>query len=142
MAEPVVERTIEVTRALRKVASQIMERAFAARAAGTLSLDAFFGVAERYQQSVNQANTALYEVVARLPKLDGELKKIEEATKQLEAASELLTKATDLLTVSGKLLLALTALVTVVMKPDGVSVSAATTSILDAARTIRDQVRR
>ena len=80
MAEPVVERTNEVTRALRKVASQVMEQAFTARAAGELPLDGFFAVAERYQSIVNQANTALYEVVARLPKLDAELRHIEDAT--------------------------------------------------------------
>ena len=74
-----------------------------ARAAGELDLDGFLAVSDRYQAMINQANTALCEVVKTLPPLSEHIAKIELATAELgPTAAARLRDVKDVLTISGR----------------------------------------
>ena len=139
MAEPIIEKTIALTRSLRNVATQVMEQAHKARDAGELPLPDFLAVAERYQEMINEANRAIHDAAARLPSLTDDFSAIEDATRTLEADAVLLKQVTDVLTVAAKLLVAMASLATLIAHPDPSGVATTAAAVYDAARAIRDQ---
>lgn len=136
----VVERTIAITRTLRAVAHELMECAFDAREAGELDLDGFLSVSDRYQAMINQANTALYEVVKALPPLGAHIEKIEQATRDLEAAAKRLREVKDVLTISAELLAALSSLTVAVLRPDAAAIAATAEAIAAVTASIRARI--
>src|SRR5436305_2030386 len=94
-ADPIVERALVVTRSLRALASQLMERAYAKRDAGELSLDEFLLMEQRHQRICNQANAAIYDAAERLASLAEEFQKVEEATTELERLQGVLKTVTE-----------------------------------------------
>lgn len=139
--DPIVERTIVVTRTLRGIGHDLMERAFDARRDGELSLEELLVITERYQEIVNQANATLYELVRRLPPLGPHLVQIEAATSDLKAAFSRLTKVTTILNLVTKILAAVTSLALTVVRVDASSVAATTRSLVDATSAIIDHWR-
>ena len=138
--QSVVERTIAITRSLRGVAHALMECAFDARAAGELDLDGFLAVSDRYQAMINQANTALYEVVKTLPPLTEHIAKIELATAELETAAARLRDVKDVLTISAELLAALSSLTIAVLRPDPAAIAATAEAIAAVTASIRARI--
>jgi len=139
-ADAIVERTIAITRTLREVAHALMERAFAAREAGELDLPGFLSVSDRYQAMINQANTALYEVVKTLPPLGSHIQTIERATHELQAVAKRLRDVTDVVTISAELLVALSALTVAVLRPDAAAVAATAEAIAAVTESIRARI--
>ncbi|MBL9004736.1 MAG: hypothetical protein JNJ46_10840 [Myxococcales bacterium] len=139
-ADAIVERTIAITRTLREVAHALMERAFAAREAGELDLQGFLSVSDRYQAMINQANTALYEVVKTLPPLGSHIQTIERATHELQAVAKRLRDVTDVVTISAELLVALSALTVAVLRPDAAAVAATAEAIAAVTESIRARI--
>lgn len=135
-----VDRTIAVTRALRKVANTLMDRAHEARSFGQLSLDEYFMLTERYQQIQDEANRACHEAVESLPDMEVHLGPIESATKDLEAASLLLAKVTDVLAVSALLLQALAGLVVAIVKPEPAAFAAVAATLAATVQGIHSQL--
>lgn len=138
--QSIVERTIAITRSLREVAHALMECAFDARQAGELDLDGFLAVSDRYQAMINQANTALYEVVKALPPLGEHIEKIEQATRELERAARRLREVKDVLTLSAELLAALSSLTIAVLRPDAAAIAATAESIAAVTASIRARI--
>jgi len=135
-----VERTIAITRTLRQVAHALMERAFEAREAGELDLPSFLAVSDRYQAMINQANTALYEVVKTLPPLGSHIETIERATRELETAAKRLRDVKDVVTISAELLVALSALTVAVLRPDAAAIAATAEAIAAVTESIRARI--
>lgn len=138
--QSVVERTIAITRTLRAVAHDLMEQAFDERDAGELDLDGFLAVSDRYQAMINQANTALYEVVKALPPLGEHIAMIEQATHELEAAAKRLRDVKDVLTISAELLAALSSLTVAVLRPDAAAIAATAEAIAAVTASIRARI--
>jgi len=138
---PIVERTVTVTRALRNAAGQLMERALADRAAGTLSKSDLLKVQDQYQSIIDAANRAVYEVTARLPPMANDFAQVEAATRQLEQALLQVRHFTETLVLTAKLLLAVGALVTLVLQPNPGTATATAAAIADVVKTIRDQAK-
>lgn len=139
-SDSVVERTIAITRALRSVAHALMERAFEAREAGELDLSSFLSVSDRYQAMINQANTALYEVVKALPPLGAHIATIEQATRELEVAAKRLSEVKDVVSISAELLVALSALTVAVLRPDAAAIAATAEAIAAVTASIRSRI--
>src|SRR4051812_34109107 len=114
-ADPVVERALTVTRSLRSLASQLMERAYAKRSAGELSIDDFLVMEDRHQQILNQANTAIYDAAERLDSIAEEFRKVEDAAKELERLQSILKTVSEVLAISAQLLLATSALALLIL---------------------------
>jgi hypothetical protein len=140
MPEPIVERTIAITRTLRSVAHAVMERAFDQRAVGELDMEGFLVVSERYQAMINQANRTLYQVAESLPSLGAHIEKIEQATHQLEVVAGRLRDAKDVVTIASQLLVALSALTLAVVRPDAAAVAATVDAITTVSETIRARI--
>lgn len=141
-ADPIVERTLMVTRSLRSLASQLMERAFQKRAAGELSIDDFLIMEDRHQQILNQANTAIYQATDSLASIAEEFHQVEDAAKELDRLQGILKTVAEVLSISAQLLLATSALALLVLDPNPGTVAATATAIYDVARTIRDTAAR
>ncbi len=143
-ADPIVERTLAVTRSLRDLASQLMERAYAKRDAGELTLDEFLLMEQRHQAVLNQANTIIYaaadDLEARLAPIEADFHQVEDATKELDRLQGVLRAATDVLAIAAQLMLATSALALLVSDPNPGTVSATASALFDAGRTIRDTV--
>lgn len=140
--DPIVERALAVTRSLRALASQILERAYAKREAGELSLDDFLLLEQRHQEILNQANSAIYYATDRLAPIALEFAQIEAATKELDRLQGVLKTITNVLNVSAQLLLAASALALLFFDPNPGTVAATASAIYDVARTIRDTAAR
>lgn len=140
--DPIVERALSVTRSLRALASQILERAYARREAGELSLDELLLVEQRHQEILNQANSAIYYATDRLASIAEEFQQVEAATKELERLQKVLKTITDVLNVSAQLLLAASALALLFFDPNPGTVAATASAIIDVAHTIRDTTAR
>lgn len=140
--DPIVERALAVTRSLRALASQILERAYAKREAGELSLDDFLLLEQRHQEILNQANSAIYYATDRLAPIAAEFAQIEAATKELDRLQGILKTVTNVLNVSAQLLLAASALALLFFDPNPGTVAATASAIYDVARTIRDTAAR
>lgn len=135
-----LERTIEITRSLRKVADELLEYAQKEHAAGNLSLEDFFKFTDGYQMIINQANVACYEAASHLPPLDEHLKPIETATQTLAESATKLAKAADVLSVSAGLLQGLAALVAAIMNPGPAAFASVAVALAAAAQGISDTV--
>ncbi len=140
--DPIVERALAVTRSLRALGSQILERAYAKREAGELSLDDFLLLEQRHQEILNQANSAIYYATDRLAPIADEFAQIEAATKELDRLQGVLKTITNVLNVSAQLLLAASALALLFFDPNPGTVAATASAIYDVARTIRDTAAR
>ena len=141
-ADPIVERALAVTRSLRALASQLMERAYAKRDAGELSLDEFLVMEQRHQRILNQANVAIYDATAHLASIAEEFQKVEEATKELDKLQTTLKTVTEVLNISAQLLLAASALALMFFDPNPGTVAASASAIFEVGRTIRDAAAR
>ena len=141
-ADPIVERALAVTRGLRSLASQLMERAYAKRAAGELTLDEFLVMEARHQEILNQANAAIYEVTERLATIAEEFSKVEEASKELERLQGILKTVSEVLSISAQLLLATSALALLCLDPNPGTVAATASALYEVGRTIRDAAAR
>lgn len=140
--DPIVERALAVTRSLRALANQILERAYAKREAGELSLDEFLRLEQRHQEILNQANSAIYYATDRLAPIADEFVQVEAATKELDRLQGILKTVTNVLNVSAQLLLAASALALLFFDPNPGTVAATASAIYDVARTIRDTTAR
>ena len=140
--DPIVERALAVTRSLRALASQILERAYAKREAGELSLDDFLLLEQRHQEILNQANAAIYYATDRLAPIADEFAQIEAATKELDRLQGVLKTITNVLNVSAQLLLAASALALLFFDPNPGTAAATASAIYDVARTLRDTAAR
>jgi len=136
--DPIVERALAVTRSLRALASQLLERAYARLDAGELSLNDFLLMEQRHQAIVNQANTAIYDATERLLPIAQQFKLVEAAIKDLEHLHDVVKKVADVLNVSAQLLLAVSALALLFFDPNPGTVAATASAIFDVSRTIRD----
>lgn len=140
--DPIVERALAVTRSLRALANQILERAYAKREAGELSLDEFLLLEQRHQEILNQANSAIYYATDRLAPIADEFVQVEAATKELDRLQGILKTVTNVLNVSAQLLLAASALALLFFDPNPGTVAATASAIYDVARTLRDTTAR
>jgi hypothetical protein len=137
-ADPIVERTLAVTRSLRSLAAQLMERAYQKRDAGELSMEDFLGMEARHQEILNQANTAIYQATDNLASIAEEFHQVEDASKELDRLQGTLKTISDVLAVSAQLLMATSALALLVLDPNPGTVAATANALYDVARTIRD----
>lgn len=140
--DPIVERALAVTRSLRELASQLLERAYARRDAGELSLDDFLRMEQRHQEILNQANSAIYYATDRLAPIADEFQKVEAATKELERLQGVLKTVADVLNISAQLLLSVSALALLFFDPNPGTVAATASAIFELGRTIRDTAAR
>lgn len=140
MPDPIVERTIAITRSLRGVAYAVMDRAFEERAAGELDMAGFLAVSERYQQMINDANRTLYRVAESLPPLGAHIEKLEAATQDLEKMSKRLHDAHDIVAIASQLVVALSSLAVAVVRPDASTVGATVDAIVNVGETIRARI--
>jgi hypothetical protein len=136
--DPIVERALAVTRSLRALASQLLERAYARLDAGELSLNDFLLMEQRHQAIVNQANAAIYDATERLQPIAQEFAQVEAATKELERLQGVVKTVTDVLNISAQLLLAVSALALMFFDPNPGTVAATASAIFDVSRTIAD----
>ena len=141
-ADPIVERALAVTRSLRALASQLMERAYAKRDAGEPSIDEFLVLEQRHQRILNQANTAIYDATEGLASIAEEFGKVEEATRELERLQGILKTVTEVLNISAQLLLATSALALMFFDPNPGTVAASASAIFELGKTIRDAAAR
>jgi hypothetical protein len=141
-ADPIVERTLAVTRSLRDFASQLMERAYAKRDAGELSLDDFLLMEQRHQAVLNQANTIIYAATDSLAVIADQFHEVEDAVQELDRLQGRLRAVGDVLAIAAQVLLATSALALMVSAPDPGTVSATASAIFDLGRTVRDTVPR
>lgn len=132
------EETVIITRALREAADRMMEQAYRDRDSGTLSLDEFFLVSERYQKMQDDANRAVREAASRLPSLPKELAALGDATKQLEQALKTVTGISDTVNLSAKLVWALGSLVLTIVTPSVDSATMTAAAIVDVGRAIAE----